>query len=149
VKLVSALFVALAAATIALPGAAQPVPQKLEIETGSGPHHFDIELVRLRADMERGLMFRKSMPESHGMLFDFRTAQPIAMWMKNTYIPLDMVFIGTDGHVTHVAENAVPMSEDIISSDGPAVGVLELNAGVAAKIGVKPGDVVHASIFPK
>jgi uncharacterized protein len=143
------LLVALAAFALPSAAGAQPVTEKLQINTQSGPHVLDIELVRSDADMERGLMFRKSMPDGHGMLFDFRTAQPIMMWMKNTYIPLDMVFVGTDGHVTHVAEHAVPMSEAIISSEGPALGVLEINAGVAARIGVKPGDVVHASIFPK
>ncbi len=71
------------------------------------------------------------------------------MWMKNTYIPLDMVFIGNRRPRDPCRRNAVPMSEAIISSDGPALGVLEINAGVAAKIGVKPGDVVHASIFPQ
>ena len=141
--------VALSTLTYAVEGVAQPIAQTLQIDTTSGRHAFSIELVRSRADMERGLMFRKSMPADHGMLFDFQKAQPIAMWMKNTYLALDMVFVSPEGRVTHVAENAVPMSEEIISSDGPAMAILELNAGVASKIGVKPGDVVHASIFPR
>lgn len=127
---------------------AEPVSERLTIDTASGSHAFDIELVRSPDDMERGLMFRRTMPEKNGMLFDFGRSQMIMMWMKNTYLPLDMVFIAKDGHVTHVAERAKPMSEAIISSVTPAYSVLEINAGVAAKIGVKAGDVVHATIFP-
>ena len=126
---------------------AAPVAQRLQIVTASGAHAFDIELVRSRADMEKGLMFRHTMAADHGMLFDFGQPQTITMWMKNTYLPLDMVFIAPDGHVTHVVENAEPMSEAIISSENPALSVLEVNAGVAEKIGVKTGDVVKASLF--
>lgn len=140
------LMIALA---MAIPASAQPINQRLAITTASGSHPFEIELVRSPADMEKGLMFRHTMAPDHGMLFDFGSPQSISMWMKNTYLPLDMVFIASDGHVLRVAENAKPMSEEIIPSDGPALGVLELNAGVAAKIGLKPGDTVQASIFPK
>ena len=94
-------------------------------------------------------MFRRSMPEDHGMLFDFRTPQPVMMWMKNTYIPLDMVFIGPDGRVVSTAQNAEPLSERIIPSNGKALGVLEVNAGTVAKIGVQPGDRVENAMFPK
>ena len=135
--------------SVAAPAVAEPVMEKLDIVTASGRHPFDIELVKTRADMEKGLMFRRYLPENRGMLFDFREPQMITMWMKNTYLPLDMVFIGRDGKVTHVATNAEPMSETIISSDVPAEAVLEVNAGVAAKLGIHDGDVVHASIFPK
>lgn len=128
---------------------AQPVRERLEIMTASGLHPFDIELVRSEPDMRRGLMFRTSLPADQGMLFDFRRPQPISMWMKNTYISLDMVFIGVDGRITRVAENAEPKSEAIIASETPALAVLELNAGTAKTIGAAPGDLVHASIFPK
>lgn len=128
---------------------AQPARERLEIVTASGSHPFDIELVRFESDMRRGLMFRTSLPADQGMLFDFRRPQPISMWMKNTYISLDMVFIGIDGRITRVAENAEPKSEAIIASETAALAVLELNAGTAKTIGAVPGDVVHASIFPK
>ena len=126
---------------------ATPVQQQLQIVTASGSHPFAIEFVRSRADMEKGLMFRKTMAADHGMLFDFGKPQTITMWMKNTYLPLDMVFIAPDGHVVHVVEHAAPMSEAIISSESPALSVLEVNAGIAEKIGVKAGDLVKAPLF--
>ena len=149
--LAAAAFIGLGAMTpgLIVSVMAEPVMEKLDIVTASGRHPFDIELVRSRPDMEKGLMFRRFLPENRGMLFDFREPQMISMWMKNTYLPLDMVFIGKDGKVTHVAANAEPMSETIISSDVPAEAVLEVNAGVAAKLGIHDGDAVHASIFPK
>jgi uncharacterized membrane protein (UPF0127 family) len=87
------------------------------------------------------------MPADRGMLFDFKTEQPVMMWMKNTYLPLDMIFISRDGHVSHVAENAEPLSERIISSNGAVYAVLEVNAGTAAKLGIKPGDRVEHVLF--
>ncbi len=121
--------------------------EHLTIDTASGAHVFEVEVMRSRPELEKGLMFRKSMSADHGMLFDFGQPQNVSMWMKNTYLPLDMVFIGADGKIVNVAHDAVPMSEKIIPSAGTVLGVLEVNAGVADKIGVKPGDAVKASIF--
>jgi uncharacterized protein len=140
----------LGAALLALPfgaaaaraGALQP----LEIVTASGPHEFKVELADEPSERAKGLMFRRSMPQNQGMLFDFHDEVPIMMWMKNTYIPLDMVFVSRNGTVTGVAPNTVPMSEETISG-GMAYGVIELNAGAAEKIGLKPGDVVHHPAF--
>ena len=81
------------------------------------------------------------------MLFQFDREQNVLMWMKNTYIPLDMIFISPERVVTHIAENAEPLSEAIISSDGPALGVLEVNGGFARKIGLKEGDLVRHPMF--
>ena len=131
------------------PGRAQPIRERIAITTDTGSHPFDAELVRATADLEKGLMFRRSMADDHGMLFDFKAPRNVMMWMKNTYIALDMVFIDSKGRVVSVAENTVPMSEAIISSGAPALGVLEINAGVARKIDLKPGDIVDASIFPR
>ncbi len=130
------------------PVRAEPALEKLEIVTASGPHDFAVEVMRTDADRERGLMFRKHLPADRGMLFDFKTAAPVMMWMKNTYIPLDMVFVGADGRVISTAENAEPLSERIIPSHGAALGVLEVNAGTVARIGVKPGDKVDNPMFP-
>ncbi len=121
--------------------------EPLEIITASGAHDFAIEVMRTDEERARGLMFRRFMPADRGMLFDFKTEQPVLMWMKNTYIPLDMIFIARNGIVTHVAANAEPMSERTISSGPPAYAVLEVNAGVAAKIGLKPGDKVQHPLF--
>ena len=82
------------------------------------------------------------MPEGHGMLFKFEPDQVITMWMHNTYIPLDMIFIKSDGRILRIAENTTPMSDRVISSGAPARGVLEVIAGTARKLGIAPGDRV-------
>jgi uncharacterized membrane protein (UPF0127 family) len=92
-----------------------------------------------------GLMFRRSLPENAGMLFLYDTPQPAAMWMKNTLIPLDMVFIAPDGSVLRIETNTEPLSTAVIPSEGDISAVLELNAGEADKIGLRRGDKV---IYP-
>jgi uncharacterized protein len=114
----------------------------LVLKTGSGEHSFNVEVATTNQERAIGLMFRRSLPADAGMLFLYDRAQPAAMWMKNTLIPLDMVFIGTDGKVHRIEQNTEPFSMELISSDGPVVGVLELNGGAAAKIGLKRGDTV-------
>jgi len=121
--------------------------EPLEITTASGSHAFQIEIARDEASREKGLMYRRFMPADRGMLFEFERNEPVAFWMKNTYIPLDMIFIARDGTVTHVAADAEPLSEAIVPSGGPCVAVLELNGGAAARIGLHPGDKVRASFF--
>ena len=88
---------------------------------------------------------RRELPDDAGMLFLYDPPQPITMWMRNTILPLDMIFIGTDGKVHRIESRTEPFSTDIISSDGTVQGVLEVNAGTAAKIGLKTGDEV---VFP-
>jgi uncharacterized membrane protein (UPF0127 family) len=121
--------------------------EKLVLETASGPHEFAVEVMRTHAELEKGLMFRKYLPENRGMLFDFKAEQPVMMWMKNTFLPLDMIFISRNGQVTAITENAEPLSERIISSNGPVFGVLEVNAGTIAKIALKIGDHVEHPLF--
>jgi uncharacterized membrane protein (UPF0127 family) len=119
----------------------------LEIASKSGVHTFSVEVVDNDADRAKGLMFRKSLPEGTGMLFDFKREQDVSFWMQNTYIPLDMIFIRADGRILRIAENAVPMSTEQIPSRGPAKGVLEVTAGTARKMGIEPGDRVAHPIF--
>jgi hypothetical protein len=119
----------------------------LEIVTSTGRHPFQIEIANNDATRERGLMDRRYMAADHGMLFEFDREAPVAFWMKNTYIPLDMIFIAPSGVVTHIAANAEPLSERVIPSGGPCVAVLELNGGTAASIGLKVGDKVHHPFF--
>ena len=120
--------------------------EPLQIETAGGKSHdFTVELALNNAQREQGLMFRKSMPPENGMLFNFGEPRDVAMWMRNTLIPLDMLFIGRDGRITHIHENAVPHSEAIISSRGPVNFVLELNGGAAKRYGIKPGDIVRSA----
>jgi uncharacterized protein len=121
--------------------------QSLTIETSTGRHVFQVEVAADDASRERGLMDRRYMAADHGMLFEFDRDAPVAFWMKNTYIPLDMIFIASSGVVTHVAANAEPLSERIIPSGGPCVAVLELNGGTAASIGLKVGDKIRHPFF--
>jgi uncharacterized membrane protein (UPF0127 family) len=120
---------------------------RLEIATASGAHVFNVEVVSDDAGREKGLMYRRFMPQDRGMLFDFKEEAPVAFWMKNTYIPLDMIFISRRGVVTNIVANAEPLSERLIPSGSPAYGVLEINGGVAARIGLKVGDRVRHPIF--
>jgi hypothetical protein len=92
-------------------------------------------------------MFRRELPEGQGMLFDFQFDQNVAFWMKNTYIPLDMLFIRSDGRILRIAENTEPLSERNIPSGGPVRAVLEVIGGTAKKLGIAAGDRVSGSIF--
>jgi uncharacterized membrane protein (UPF0127 family) len=131
------------------PSAAQSGAEKLTITTKSGVFSFLVEVMRTEAERETGLMFRRYLPADRGMLFDFKVEEPVMMWMKNTYLPLDMIFLSRSGVVKTVAENAEPMSETIIPSGGNVFAVLEVNAGTAARIGIKAGDRVVHPIFDK
>jgi uncharacterized membrane protein (UPF0127 family) len=145
---IGVLFFAFAATTLPMADArAQQAIEKLQIVTASGPHDFSVEVMRTEPELEKGLMFRRFLPADRGMLFDFKQEKPVMMWMKNTYLPLDMVFIARSGKVVGIAANAEPMSERIIPSGAPAYGVLEVNAGTAEKIGLKIGDEVHHPMF--
>jgi uncharacterized protein len=119
----------------------------LEIATSTGRHAFQVEIANNDATREHGLMDRRFMAADHGMLFEFDREAPVSFWMKNTYIPLDMIFIAPSGVVTHIATNAEPLSERVIPSGGPCIAVLELNGGTAASIGLKVGDKVRHPFF--
>ncbi|MFL9824289.1 DUF192 domain-containing protein [Rhodoplanes sp. SY1] len=128
-------------------GAAAFERQTLEIATKTGVHVFSVEVATTDAERAQGLMHRKELPEGTGMLFDFKRDEPVAMWMKNTYVPLDMIFITADGRIHRIAENTTPMSERIIPSGGPVRGVLEVVAGTAKKLGIAPGDRIGHPMF--
>ena len=121
--------------------------QPLEIASKSGVHVFAVELASTPEEQAKGLMFRRQLPEGQGMLFDFHQEQPTSFWMKNTYIPLDMIFIRGDGRILRIAENTVPLSEALVPSGGAVRAVLEVNAGTARKLGIAAGDRVAHSIF--
>ena len=106
-----------------------------------------MEIAKDEDAREKGLMYRRYMPADRGMLFEFEKEEPVAFWMRNTYIPLDMIFITHNGTVARIAANAEPLNDTAIPSGQPVIGVLELNGGVAARIGLKPGDKVSASFF--
>jgi uncharacterized membrane protein (UPF0127 family) len=121
--------------------------QPLEIVTRNGVQVFSVEMATTEQEKETGLMYRKELPDGKGMLFDFSPEQQVSMWMKNTYIPLDMIFIRADGRILRIAENTEPQSTRIISSGGLAKGVLEVIGGTARKYGIEPGDRVAHPLF--
>ena len=131
----------LAAGTAALPATT------ISVDTAGGRHAFKVEVAADNASQEKGLMFRKKMAADAGMLFDFHTTVMTTFWMKNTVLPLDIIFIRSDGAISSVAANAVPYSEAPIPSSEPIRAVLELNAGRAKALGIGPETVVHAEIF--
>lgn len=121
--------------------------EPLGIRSKDRLHRFDVEVMRSDDERSRGLMFRRSMASNHGMLFDFERSAPVAMWMKNTYLPLDMLFIRADGTVAYIAADTEPLSTVVIQSPEPVLSVLELNAGTAAKLGVRVGDRIENPLF--
>ena len=122
--------------------------EPLTIVTKAGQRHaFQVEVARNDADRAQGLMYRRSMAPDRGMLFDFARVEPVSMWMQNTYISLDMFFIRPDGTIARVAENTEPLSTRTISSGEPVLGVLELAAGSAKRLGIHAGDRVQHPMF--
>jgi uncharacterized membrane protein (UPF0127 family) len=119
----------------------------LTIVTRSRAIKFDVEMALTESQREHGLMFRKKLGPYEGMLFDFYHEQKVSFWMKNTLIPLDMLFIAGDGTIRHIYANAKPLSTDTIPSEYPVRAVLEINGGTAALLGIKPGDKVKHPIF--
>lgn len=112
------------------------------VGSGGTVHKFTVELALDSDQRAQGLMNRRQMPRDRGMLFDFGVTRRVTMWMKNTYLPLDMLFITSDGRIATIRENATPLSESIIDSRVPVAFVLELNAGSVVRLGIKTGDVV-------
>jgi uncharacterized membrane protein (UPF0127 family) len=119
---------------------------QLTVITANGPHKFTVEVATTPAQMEQGLMFRRSMAADAGMIFDFKTPTQAAMWMKNTFIPLDMLFVDQQGHIVNIHERAVPQSLDTISAAAPVRAVIELNGGTAEHLGIHSGDRI---VFPQ
>jgi uncharacterized membrane protein (UPF0127 family) len=137
-------------ALLLAPGALRAADlQTLEIVGKSGVQVFSVEVMRTPDERAKGLMYRRELPEGRGMLFDFSPEQNVSMWMKNTYISLDMIFIRADGRILRIAENTRPESEAIIPAGGPVRGVLEVIAGTAKKYGIAPGDKVAHPLFDK
>jgi uncharacterized membrane protein (UPF0127 family) len=149
-RLALTVLLALAAALPTARASAQARTQaglaELAVTTAIGRHIFYVEIADTDAARTRGLMFRRTLAPDHGMFFVFDRSEPLMFWMKNTYVPLDIIFIGADGVVRNIAADATPLSESLIKSAGPARYVLELLAGTAARIGMTPGD--HVGLLP-
>jgi uncharacterized membrane protein (UPF0127 family) len=121
--------------------------EPLTIATETDAFMFTVEIAETEEQRSRGLMFRQRLPEDRGMLFDFGKPRPVSMWMKNTYISLDMLFIREDGTIAYIAENTVPKSLDTIGVAEPVLAVLELAGGVSRKHGIRAGDKVYHRLF--
>ncbi len=124
--------------------------EELSIKTKSATHKFMVEIAASEAEQNKGLMFRRSLDADKGMLFIYKDDKVRYMWMKNTYISLDMLFIKADGQIYHIHQDAEPFSEETISSQGPGRAVLELPAGTVERLSIKNGDyVLHRSVSDK
>lgn len=149
-----AFLLGLAACAFAGPAIACPNPPQprlamapLAIETASGRHAFDVEVAATDEEKACGLMLRQHLRRDQGMLFDYRPPQPAFMWMANTLIPLDMLFIDADGRIVHIERRAEPMTTTPRGTRRPVAGVLEVLAGTVDRLGVREGDRVHHPIF--
>src|SRR5215472_2370620 len=120
---------------------------ELTIVSATGPHRFIVEVAATPEQMEQGLMFRRQLAEDAGMLFDYKQPTMATMWMRNTLIPLDMLFVDAQGRIVNIHERAVPESDDVIAAAAPVRYVIELNGGTAARLGIVTGDKVESPIF--
>jgi uncharacterized membrane protein (UPF0127 family) len=119
----------------------------LTVETASGDHVFLVEIADTPERRARGLMFRRTLGPDHGMLFDYREEREVSMWMKNTYVPLDMLFVDGAGRIVHIVERTAPLSTVPISSTVPVWAVLEVPGGTVARLAIRRGDRVRHPIF--
>ncbi len=128
----------------------QPGPvEPLEIATSRGPVRFQVEIADEPREQQQGLMWRGSMPVDRGMIFDFQGPEAEqGFWMRNTYIPLDIIYIRADGRIHSIARSTTPLSEALVPSGGPVKAVLEINGGLSERLGIAPGDQVRHRIFP-
>lgn len=130
--------------------ACQPKPperEALQVLSGGVTHAFQVEIADDEQERETGLMNRDSLPTGQGMLFLFPDARERAFWMKNTHIPLDILYISKSGEVISIQKNTMPMNETPLHSFGPAAAVLEINGGQADALGIKPGDRITHRFF--
>ena len=144
----AALFACVLLATCAPSQSQAPLPTtRLVVDAEKGPVAFTVEVASDEASQKQGLMYRNELAPDAGMLFDFHKAGPVAFWMKNTPLSLDMLFIRADGTISTIAANTIPYSEDPIPSSEPVRAVLEIGGGRSAALGIRPGEKVHGAIF--
>ncbi|MFN3835188.1 MAG: DUF192 domain-containing protein [Glycocaulis sp.] len=122
-------------------------PDPLVIETAAGPVEFIAEIADTPDSRQRGMMFRESMAPDAAMLFDFEVEQPVAIWMANTLISLDIIFVRADGTIAKIIAHAQPLSRRSLPSDFPVLGVIEIAGGRAGELGIAPGDLVRHPLF--
>ncbi|MEM8741360.1 MAG: DUF192 domain-containing protein [Pseudomonadota bacterium] len=141
------LLAALASLTGFTAAARACAPDHLDLRGPFGTLRFSVELADDAAERGQGLMFRENLPRFSGMLFVYDRVRPVTMWMKNTLIPLDMLFVDPQGVITHVHEGAVPGDLTSIPSRGPVAAVLEINAGLSSAFGIAPGAEIRHPAF--
>jgi uncharacterized membrane protein (UPF0127 family) len=148
-RLTRTFAAAAAALLVSLPLAACSDDSRLVINSETGEHSFTVELVDTPELRARGLMYRQELAPDAGMLFDFLDERPVSFWMRNTFIPLDMIFITADGEIKNIHVNARPHDTTSIPSDGPVQFVLEIPGGRSVELGIEAGDTVeHPRITP-
>jgi len=147
--IITLMAVAVAAVLLVVPSAVEkrkgtvPRYERIAIELSRGGRaEFNVEVAETRQQQERGLMLRNSLPSGAGMLFVYERPQSVAFWMKNTLIPLDIIFIRPDGTIAGIKQRAVPLDETKMESGEPVSAVLEINGGEAERLGIRPGDRV-------
>jgi uncharacterized membrane protein (UPF0127 family) len=144
----AALFAAAVMLSLAPPAGAKMRSETLWLVPANGPEAaIDIEIAEDPKEKAMGLMFRTDLADNQGMLFPYGEARELSMWMHNTYIPLDMLFIRPDGVIHRIETRAEPMSDRVINSDGPVSAVLELPGGASERLGIKAGDRVRHPLF--
>lgn len=121
--------------------------QPLTFVTSSGRHAITVEVAETEQERSTGLMFRRTLGDDEGMIFLYPQDEQISMWMKNTYLPLDMIFVRANGAIHRIEENTEPFSESTIGSNGKVRAVIEMKAGSAERLGLKPGDKVEYPAF--
>ena len=123
------------------PGGLEQV--SLTVTSSTGKHRFTVEVAKTSEEQAMGLMYRNQLAPDRGMVFPFDPPRDASFWMRNTLIPLDMIFVRADGSIANIAANTVPYSEEPVPSDGPVAAVLEIAGGRSAELGIKPGDKVE------
>ncbi|WP_366516739.1 DUF192 domain-containing protein [Sphingomonas caseinilyticus] len=123
------------------PAGLEQVP--LTVTSSTGKHRFTVEVAKTSEEQAMGLMYRNKLAPDRGMIFPFDPPRDASFWMRNTLIPLDMIFVRADGSIANIAANTVPYSEEPVPSDGPVAAVLEIAGGRSAELGIKPGDKVE------
>ncbi len=143
----AALILGCAKPEAAAPTSAQAATEQLVVDTAAGPVRLRVEIADDEQERNRGLMFRETLADDAGMLFDFPEPEHASFWMRNTVLSLDIIFIGIDGRILNIAESTTPYSEAPIPAAGLTRGVLEIRAGRAEALGIRPGDRVRHRIF--
>ena len=147
--MLAARVLALASALWGGAAAAECRADRVELRGDWGTAQFAVELALTSQEQARGLMFRESMPRMAGMLFVYDAEERTAFWMRNTLIPLDMIFVDAEGRVVRVHDRAMPGDETPIPSGEPVLAVLEINGGLAERLGIEAGDELRSPVMPQ